>query len=114
MSSPERRPLSPAQRQTAAELPWYRTWLHRPDEPKPRSTRPLPSTLPRLMRSSPATLRSNKVPVLPEPPVDLSFLRLTVRQLARLRRSERDPPLAIRRSPQPRERPRRSPPPPAT
>jgi hypothetical protein len=27
MPSLERRPLSPAQRQTAAELPWYHTWL---------------------------------------------------------------------------------------
>jgi hypothetical protein len=27
VADPERRPLSPAQRQTATELPWYRTWL---------------------------------------------------------------------------------------
>jgi hypothetical protein len=27
MPGPERRPLSLAQRQTAAELPWYRAWL---------------------------------------------------------------------------------------
>jgi hypothetical protein len=27
MPGPEQHPLSPAQRQTAAELQWYRTWL---------------------------------------------------------------------------------------
>jgi hypothetical protein len=27
MADPERYPLSPAQRQTATQLPWYRAWL---------------------------------------------------------------------------------------
>jgi hypothetical protein len=29
MASSDRRPLTPAQQETAASLPWYRAWLQR-------------------------------------------------------------------------------------
>jgi hypothetical protein len=78
MPRPDRFPLSPAQRQAAADLPWYRAWLHRRDEPKPSSTQPPTSTRYWRMWPPPATPRSSEVPLPPEPPDDLGFLNSLV------------------------------------
>jgi hypothetical protein len=66
----ERRPLSPAQQQTAIDLPWYRAWRQSTGRTKAEVDPTTYQHAPPVDAAAGGDVRISEVPVPAEPPVD--------------------------------------------